>query len=144
MSGKNRIMIYGPKEDGTCVVEFRTSEGDVLAISIPRGEAGVIRHFQERCHMDCPCWMIPVPYRGPCVNTAVMSDLLLRRVSEGRVGVEAPDDYDVIGADGSVIGRIFKTAIPGTGTSWAWRLTRGGTRGPRLRADPRGRDGGVR
>jgi hypothetical protein len=30
------------------VVEFRTSEGDVLAISIPRGEAGVIRHFQER------------------------------------------------------------------------------------------------
>jgi hypothetical protein len=48
MIGKNRIMIYGPKEDGTYVVEFRTSEGDVLAISIPRGEAGVIRHFQER------------------------------------------------------------------------------------------------
>jgi hypothetical protein len=48
MTGKNRIMIYGPKEDGTYVVEFRTSEGDVLAISIPRGEAGVIRHFQER------------------------------------------------------------------------------------------------
>jgi hypothetical protein len=30
------------------VVEFRTSGGDVLAISIPRNEAGVIRHFQER------------------------------------------------------------------------------------------------
>jgi hypothetical protein len=37
--GKNRIMIFGPKNDGTYVVEFRTSEGDVLAISIPRTEA---------------------------------------------------------------------------------------------------------
>jgi hypothetical protein len=48
MTDKNRIMIYGPKEDGTFVVEFKTSEGHVLAISIPRNEAGVIRHFQER------------------------------------------------------------------------------------------------
>jgi hypothetical protein len=48
MIGKNRIMIFGPKEDGTYVVEFRTSAGDVLAISIPRGETGVIKHFQER------------------------------------------------------------------------------------------------
>jgi hypothetical protein len=31
-----------------CLVEFRTSEGDVLAISIPRNEAAVIQHFQER------------------------------------------------------------------------------------------------
>ncbi len=45
---KNRIMIFGPKTDGTYVVEFRTSEGDVLAISIPRTETAVIRHFQER------------------------------------------------------------------------------------------------
>jgi hypothetical protein len=30
------------------VVEFRTAEGDVLAISIPRTEAAVVRHFQER------------------------------------------------------------------------------------------------
>jgi hypothetical protein len=30
------------------VVEFRTTEGDVLSISIPRTEAHVIRHFQER------------------------------------------------------------------------------------------------
>jgi hypothetical protein len=42
-TGKNRIMIFGPKTDGTYVVEFRTADGDVLAISIPR-----IRHFQER------------------------------------------------------------------------------------------------
>jgi hypothetical protein len=48
MTGKNRIMIYGPKDDGTYVVEFRTADGDVLAISIPRTEAAVIRHFQER------------------------------------------------------------------------------------------------
>jgi len=37
-----------PKKDGTDVVEFRTSEGDVLVISIPRTETAVIRHFQER------------------------------------------------------------------------------------------------
>jgi hypothetical protein len=30
MTGKNRIMIYGPKDDGTYVVEFMTAEGDVL------------------------------------------------------------------------------------------------------------------
>jgi hypothetical protein len=30
------------------VVEFRTAQGAVLAISIPRTEAAVIRHFQER------------------------------------------------------------------------------------------------
>jgi hypothetical protein len=30
------------------VVEFRTAANDVLAISIPRTAAHVIRHFQER------------------------------------------------------------------------------------------------
>jgi hypothetical protein len=48
MTGKNRIMIFGPKEDGTYVVEFRTAEGEALAISIPRSETAVIRHFQEQ------------------------------------------------------------------------------------------------
>jgi hypothetical protein len=28
-------MIFGPKNDGTYVVEFRTAKGEVLAISIP-------------------------------------------------------------------------------------------------------------
>jgi hypothetical protein len=46
-TGKNRIMIYGPKDDGTYVVEFRTAAGEALSISIPRTEAAVIRHFQE-------------------------------------------------------------------------------------------------
>jgi hypothetical protein len=48
MTGKNRIMIYGPKDDGTYIVEFRTAAGEALAISIPRTEAAVVRHFQER------------------------------------------------------------------------------------------------
>jgi hypothetical protein len=47
MTGKNRIMIYGPKGDGTYVIEFRTAAGEALAISIPRGGTAVIRHFQE-------------------------------------------------------------------------------------------------
>src|SRR5215471_3168016 len=46
--GQNRIMIYGPKDDGTYIVEFRTAAGEALAISIPRTEAAVVRHFQER------------------------------------------------------------------------------------------------
>ena len=48
MTGKNRIMIYGPKADGTYVIEFKTAAGEVLAISIPRTETTVVRHFQER------------------------------------------------------------------------------------------------
>ena len=35
--GKNRIMIFGPKSDGTYVIEFRTAAGEPLAISI-RGD----------------------------------------------------------------------------------------------------------
>jgi hypothetical protein len=48
VEGKNRIIIFGPKDDGTYVIEFRTAEGEALAISIPRSETAVIRHFQER------------------------------------------------------------------------------------------------
>jgi hypothetical protein len=47
-TGKNRIMIFGPKDDGSYVVEFSTAAGEALAISIPGGEAAVIRHFQKR------------------------------------------------------------------------------------------------
>jgi hypothetical protein len=56
-TGKNRIMIFGPKTDGTYVVEFRTAEGESLAISIPKTETAVIRHFQERCRMGSSCRM---------------------------------------------------------------------------------------
>jgi hypothetical protein len=41
-AGNYRIMIYGPKEDGTYVVEFRT-DGQVFALSIPRTETEVVR-----------------------------------------------------------------------------------------------------
>ena len=47
-TGKNRIMIFGPKDDGTYVVEFRTAAGEALAISISASETRVVRHFQER------------------------------------------------------------------------------------------------
>jgi hypothetical protein len=40
MTGKNRIMIYGPKNDGTYVVEFRTAAGEALAISTPAAKHG--------------------------------------------------------------------------------------------------------
>jgi hypothetical protein len=43
-TGKNRIMIFGPKDDGT----FRTAAGEALAISIPRGETAVITKAGER------------------------------------------------------------------------------------------------
>jgi hypothetical protein len=47
-SGRNRIMIYGPKNDGTYVVEFKTADGEALAISVPRNETAVLKRFQER------------------------------------------------------------------------------------------------
>jgi hypothetical protein len=56
-TGKNRIMIFGPKTDGTYVIEFRTDAGETLAISIPRTEAAVVRHFQERMPYGCSCRM---------------------------------------------------------------------------------------
>jgi hypothetical protein len=46
--GKNRIMIYGPKNDGTYVIEFKTAAGEALAISVPAGETRVLKHFQQR------------------------------------------------------------------------------------------------
>ena len=39
-----------------------------------------------------------------------MTDLLLRQVAESRAGAEGQHDFDVIGPDGLVIGRIFKAA----------------------------------
>jgi len=43
-----RIMIYGPKNDGSYVVEFRTAGGESLALSVPASEAAVLKHFQRR------------------------------------------------------------------------------------------------
>ena len=41
-------MIFGPKDDGTFVVEFRTAKGDTLGVRIPGSEVVVLRHFRER------------------------------------------------------------------------------------------------
>jgi hypothetical protein len=55
-----------------------------------------------------------------------ISDLLLQQVLKSRAGAEEPDDYDVIGgADGLVIGRIFKATTAPAGTPWMWTLTYG-------------------
>jgi hypothetical protein len=54
-----------------------------------------------------------------------VSDLLLRRASESRAGAEANDDYDVISADGFVIGRIFRATTAPAGTPWMWTLACG-------------------
>jgi hypothetical protein len=43
----------------TYVVEFRTAEGESLAISIPRTETAAIRHFQE--HMPHGLFVPDVP-----------------------------------------------------------------------------------
>ena len=47
-SGRNRIMIYGPKSDGTYIIEFRMADDESLAISVPAGETRVLKHFQAR------------------------------------------------------------------------------------------------
>jgi hypothetical protein len=54
-----------------------------------------------------------------------MTDLLLRRASESRPGADGLDDYDVIGVDGLVIGRIFKANRFPNGKPWQWTLTYG-------------------
>ena len=43
--GQDRIMIYGPKSDGTYIIEFRMADGESLAISVPAGEIRVLKHF---------------------------------------------------------------------------------------------------
>ena len=54
-----------------------------------------------------------------------MTDLLLRQVAESRAGAEGQDDFDVIGPDGLVIGRIFKAATSPPGTPSMWTIEYG-------------------
>ena len=78
VSGKNRIMIFGPKTDGTYVVEFRTAVGEALAISIPRTEASVVRHFQERMGYLCRTFR-EEPLARPCVSLTEPSNPRIAR-----------------------------------------------------------------
>ena len=77
-----------------------------------------------------------------------MTDLLLRRVLQSRAGADGPEDYDVAGPGGLVVGRIFKASTSPVGTPWMWTVSYGQPRGPhpdtRLRGDTRGCDGGIR
>jgi hypothetical protein len=61
-----------------------------------------------------------------------LSDILLRRVSESRPGADGLDDYDVIGTDGAVIGRIAKATRFPNDTPWYWSIASdlGKERGP--------------
>jgi hypothetical protein len=49
---ENKITIYGPKNDGTYWVEFKTDKGESRVISVPSGETAVLRHFQARMPDD--------------------------------------------------------------------------------------------
>jgi hypothetical protein len=54
-----------------------------------------------------------------------MSDLLLLHVLSRASSVKNLDDYDVIGAEGDVIGCIVKTETPADGGQWIWTLAYG-------------------
>jgi hypothetical protein len=54
-----------------------------------------------------------------------VTDLLLRRAQAGRAGAQGDDDYDVINADGLVIGRIFKATKSPAETPWMWTVAYG-------------------
>jgi hypothetical protein len=51
--------------------------------------------------------------------------LLLRKAQAVRAGAKGDDDYDVIGTDGIVIGRIFKATTSPAGTPRMWTLAYG-------------------
>jgi hypothetical protein len=53
----DKITIYGPKEDGTYVVEFKTAGGEALAISIPRGETACSSTSRRGCPTGSWCRM---------------------------------------------------------------------------------------
>ena len=75
--------------------------------------------------------------------------LILKRASTSRIsGERNDDDFDVL-ANGVVVGRIMKVQAAPVGTLWMWTLAfwwspSGPHADARLRADARGRDGGVR
>jgi hypothetical protein len=54
-----------------------------------------------------------------------MTDILLRKAQAGRAGAQGDNDYDVIGTDGMVVGRIFEATTSPAGTPWMWRFAYG-------------------
>jgi hypothetical protein len=51
MAQPDKITILGPKHDGSYVVEFRTTAGKNLAITVPRTKTEVLKHFQAATAM---------------------------------------------------------------------------------------------
>ena len=51
------------------MVEFRTAEGEALAISIPRGEAAVIRPSKSACRIAKASERMANSESGPVVDT---------------------------------------------------------------------------
>jgi hypothetical protein len=49
--------------------------------------------------------------------------LLLQKAQAVRAGARGDEDYDVVAADGKVIGRIFEATASPIGTPWMWILT---------------------
>jgi hypothetical protein len=47
-AGVDRISIHGPGDDGSYVIEFRTADGEFLALAMPASEARISRYFQAR------------------------------------------------------------------------------------------------
>src|SRR5262245_59951831 len=64
-----------------------------------------------------------------------MTDLLLRKAQTVRAGAQGDEDYDVISADGTVIGRIFEATTSPIGTPGMWILTYGDQEDRRQRTD---------
>jgi hypothetical protein len=52
-----------------------------------------------------------------------VTDILLRKAQAVRVGARGDEDYDVFGADGTVVGRIFEATTSPVGAPWMWILT---------------------
>jgi hypothetical protein len=58
----------------------------------------------------------------PPVRPLEIPSLLLRRASESRPLAVGPDDYDVVGKDAEVIGRVVRTASGPAGKPWMWSI----------------------
>jgi hypothetical protein len=59
----------------------------------------------------------PIGDRKTALARAV-TDLLLQKAQAVRAGAQGDEDYDVIGPDGIVIGRIFEATTSPIGTPW--------------------------
>ena len=59
MTAKDRIMIYGPKEDGTYVIEFRIAEGDCWQSQPGAAKRLCSGIFRRECLTACVCRTSP-------------------------------------------------------------------------------------